>query len=680
MSRVEEDRKEDTGDIENVSLVSLEERFYSFIKGFKDSSGVRVYERRLFVMGYQSPEPLIIDFYDLYDYDDELARRLIEKPMPLLETFRGVAYRNKIHVKHLPVVTPIRDIDTEKISHLIMVQGIAVKAGQETSKIYKAAYKCTGCGAVDVTEQKYQYLTKPVAGCDCKVKSKTWRFDLEGSEFRDNQRIWVQESPEQLPPGQIPDRLEVDLNMELVGTVKPGDRVQITGCTHLKMRNPNSSKLELSRYLVANHVETTNRFIDLVGLTSEEIAEIKALSEDPHIMRRIVKSVAPSIYGHTNIKLAMILQQFGSDAIVKPDVRKRGDIHILLIGEPGCGKSQMLIYAALLSNRGIYSTGRGSTAAGLTATVLKEKGGEGYALEVGTLVIADTGHASLDEIEKMRDEDREAIHPAMEQQIIPINKGGINVILNARCSILAAANPKMGRYNPHVTIAENIDNLPITILNRFDLIFILKDTPDTDKDAATSEIILDLILDEPNLLTLKQLKQYIAYSKQINPQLTETVARYISDFYVKLRQQSKDDSANAIMINPRQLESIIRLTKAHSRAHLREKVTLKDADAAITLFKESMKQVGIDPTTGKYDIDLLETGIPKSLQNKLWALDDLVGNLQTKSEDGYVTYEALHAYLKDQWKMTDLEIKKLMKTAERDAIIYSPKPGLYKKA
>lgn len=667
------------GDTKPVFQLSLSEDFWKFVKGFKNGEGDRVYELRLNQIGYSSPEPLVIDFYDLYDYDEDLARHLIEHPVKSIEQFESVAHKNKVRIRHLAETTPIREIDTAKIARLIMVQGIVVKAGQETSKIHKAVYECSLCGELYEMDQKYQYLARPEDRCGCKGTAKKWVFALDQSSFIDNQRVWIQESPEQLPPGQIPERLEVDLNSELVGTVKPGDRVHITGYAHLKMKNPISTKLELSRFMIANYVETTNKYMDLVELTEGEIEQIKELAKDPYIMRRIVRSIAPSIYGHVTIKKAIALQQFGSDAVVKPDIRKRGDIHILLIGDPGGGKSALLIYATILSNRGIYSVGRGSTAAGLTATVLKEKGGEGYTLEVGTLVIADTGHASLDELEKMRDEDREAIHPAMEQQIIPINKGGINLILNARCSILAAANPKLGRYNPHATIAENINNLPITILNRFDLIFIMRDTPDEEKDAATSEIILDLMVDEPNLLTLKQLKQYIAYSKQIKPKLTEKVARHISDFYVKLRQQSKGDIEAAIMITPRQLESIIRLTKAHARAHLREEVIQEDADAAIDLFRESMKQVGIDPATGKYDIDLLESGIPRSLQKKLWTLIDIVGKFQKSSTDNTVSEEVLFEYLRDNWKMTDLKIKELVRTAERDGVIFSPLPGFYKK-
>lgn len=1013
------------GDAKTKIQVSLGEDFWKFVKGFKNGEGDRVYELRLNQIGYSSPEPLVIDFYDLYDYDEELARHLLVHPVKSIEQFESVAHKNKVRIRHLAETTPIREIDTAKIARLIMVQGIVVKAGQETSKIHKAVYECSLCGESYEMDQKYQYLARPEDRCGCKGTAKKWVFALDQSSFIDNQRVWIQESPEQLPPGQIPERLEVDLNSELVGTVKPGDRVHITGYAHLKMKNPISTKLELSRFMIANYVETTNKYMDLVELTEGEIKQIKELAKDPYIMRRIVRSIAPSIYGHVTIKKAIALQQFGSDAVIKPDIRKRGDIHILLIGDPGGGKSQLLLYATILSNRGIYSTGRGSTAAGLTATVLKEKGGEGYTLEVGTLIIADTGHASLDELEKMRDEDREAIHPAMEQQCydestevltlngwkpikqiekddliatlndgiellyekptafqsywykgkmlhvsdskrvdllvtpdhnlyvnlykranewlgydltlakevhgkrmkfrrnaqwkgtdsdvfvlpsinkkinqfktvatkpveidmndwlsflgyyiaegsstyhtvtitqrdikkssviaetlkrlpfnfrkygdhfkvsdvrlssylkplgkaheksippefkqlpseklqilidammlgdghytptsagyttvsrkladdfqeillktgvsgtitehetvgtrgaygirrhnrlvvsiinknqpqvnyppsrgkgaahtkwvehegyvycltvpnhiiyvrrngkpvwcgncIPINKGGINLILNARCSILAAANPKLGRYNPHVTVAENINNLPITILNRFDLIFIMRDTPDEEKDAATSEIILDLMVDEPNLLTLKQLKQYIAYSKQIKPKLTEKVARHISDFYVKLRQQSKGDIEAAIMITPRQLESIIRLTKAHARAHLREEVTLEDANAAIDLFRESMKQVGIDPETGKYDIDLLESGIPRSLQKKLWTLIDIVGKFQKSSTDNTVSEEVLFEYLRDNWKMTDLKIKELVRTAERDGVIFSPLPGFYKK-
>lgn len=597
--------------------------------------------------------------------------------MHALTHFEIATHKTRIHIKHLPVFTQIRDIDTEKLGRLIMVQGVVVKSGQETSKITEAVFECSGCGELIVVKQRFQFLTTPEASCGCKLRSKSWRLKLDECKYKDNQRIWLQESPEQLPPGQIPVRFEVDLNNELVGSVKPGDRVQITGYVKIKMDTPKSSKLELTRFFVANHIEDMHKYVDLIGLTEKEVEEMKELSQDPFIMHRIVRSIAPSIYGHTHIKKAIALQQFGSDPTQKSDIRKRGDSHILLIGDPGSGKSQLLIYAAQLSSRGVYSSGMGSTAAGLTATVVKDKG-EGYALEVGTLVIADTGLAAIDEIEKMRDEDRVAIHPAMEQQIIPIAKGGINTILNARCSILAAGNPKLGRYNPYVTVAENIGNLPITLLNRFDLIFIMKDTPDERTDEATSETILELMAEAPNLLTQKQLKQYISYSKQFKPKMTKDVARYLSDFYVKLRQQSKGDNAGAIMITPRQLESIIRLTKAHARAHLRDEVTQEDAEEAIQLFNRTMEDVGIDPATGKYDVDLIESGTPKSMQDRLWTIVEIVHALQKESPDGAVLETTLFDYLKDAWKINELEIKKLIRTAIRDGVIFSPRPSFYK--
>lgn len=654
----------------------MTEVFSDFIKNFKKENGDRPYEQQLNALGYSNPKPLIVDFYDLYNYDEDLARELIENPTFVLQNFK-VQCSNRVGVRNLAIATSIRDIATENLGKFIMINGIAVKAGQKTSKITSAAFRCTACEETMLLEQKNQFLKNPKQCASCQSRSGL-EIDYTKSEFIDHQVIEAQEPPDQLPPGETPCRLEVVLQGNLTGNVKPGDRVQITGILFVKMSRPGSPKLELTRYLVANHVETDNQNHFLREITPQQIEETKLLAKDPFIMTRLTRSFAPSIYGHHHIKKALVLQQFGSVAIVKPDVRKRGDIHVLLVGDPGCGKSQLLIYAAKLSHRGIYTVGRGSTAAGLTVSVIREKDGGGFTLEVGALVIADTGHCSMDEIEKMRSEDRDAIHPAMEQQIVPVAKGGINTTLNARCSILAAGNPVLGRYNTYQTIAQNISNLPITLLSRFDLIFIMRDNPDEEKDAATSDVVLDIATDTSNLLSLEQLKNYIAVSKTIKPLLTQEVAEHLKEYYVTVRQASVEGGeASAVSITVRQLESLIRLTKAHARAHLREEATLEDADVAIDLFTESMHQVGIDPETGQMDIDMVELGKPRSMQAKLGVVLKVVSAIERI--EGAAEEDQVKTVLLEDHGIGNAEARKLIGVCHRDGTIYSPRPGFLKR-
>jgi replicative DNA helicase Mcm len=326
------------------------------------------------------------------------------------------------------------------------------------------------------------------------------------------------------------------------------------------------------------------------------------------------------------------------------------------------------------------TTGRGSTAAGLTAAVVKEGGTGNFILEAGALVLSDQGVCCIDEIDKMREEDRGAIHPAMEQQIVAIAKGGIVATLNARTSILAAANPTLGRYNPYQTIGQNI-NLPITILSRFDVIFVLKDIPDAEKDATMAEHILGLHRSAGSTITSpidpELFRKYISYAKtRVRPILNEDVITRFKEFYVKMRTASMEGGeASAVSITARQLESLVRLAEARAKAHLRSEVTKEDAEAVITLMQSSLEQVGIDVTTGQIDIYILYTGKPRSLQTQLQKVLAKIAELErtgpVKDDD---LYEAL---AEDGINRSDAA--KLISTLMRDGTIFSPRPGTYRR-
>jgi replicative DNA helicase Mcm len=365
-----------------------------------------------------------------------------------------------------------------------------------------------------------------------------------------------------------------------------------------------------------------------------------------------------------------------------PDVNIRGDINVLLVGDPGTGKSQLLQYASKVAPRGLYTTGRGSTAAGLTAAVVKEGGTGNFILEAGALVLGDKGICCIDEMDKMRDEDRGAIHPAMEQQVVSIAKGGIVATLNARTSILAAANPTLGRYNPYQTIAQNM-NLPVTILSRFDLIFVLRDLPELEKDSRMAEHILRLHMAAGTPVSTSigsdLLRKYISYSKRIRPVMTEEVVEGFRDFYVKMRTASMEGGeASAISITARQLESLVRLAEARARVHLREEVTVEDAAAAIALMQRSLEQVGIDVTTGELDIDILYTGKPRSLQMQLQRVLGVISEMERIT--GVVKDDDLFDSLIEDHGISRTEAARLIGVLMRDGTIYSPRPGYYKRA
>jgi len=342
-------------------------------------------------------------------------------------------------------------------------------------------------------------------------------------------------------------------------------------------------------------------------------------------------------------------------------------------------KSQLLQYVARIAPRGLYTSGRGTTAAGLTAAVLREKTG-GMVLEAGALVLADKGVAAIDEIDKMRPDDRVAIHEAMEQHTVSVAKGGIVATLNARASVLAAANPALGRYDPYRNITENI-NLPVTILSRFDLLFIMKDVPDADLDSKMSEHILALhrmrSTPEESPIPPDLFRKYISYSRRIEPLMSEEASDELRDFYLKMRSSSAG-AESPIAITPRQLEALVRVSEARARAFLRPKVSVEDARAAIRLTTVSLQDVGIDTSTGKVDIDVIMTGKPKSVRDKMAFVIDCVAVME--KETGVVEEKALYETLSKKIDISEEEARRIVGQLIREGVLYSPKTGTVRRA
>ena len=523
-----------------------------------------------------------------------------------------------------------------------------------------------------------QNLQTPEKCLECGSR-KNFKILTSKSEYVNSQRITVQERPEQLPSGQLPRQLNIDVRDDLVDTARPGDRITVIGTLDLiRVQTRGGTARNFTFTLIANNIELIDREINF-ELTPEDEQKIKEISQDPWVFKRMLQSIAPSIYGLPEIKEAILYLLFGGVAKELTDMRIRGDINVLLLGDPGTGKSQLLHFTSKTAPRGILTTGRGSTAAGLTAAVVKEGGVGGFILEAGALVLADKGVCCIDEMDKMRDEDRGAIHPAMEQQIVSIAKGGIVATLNARTSILAAANPTLGRYNPYQTVHQNI-NLPVTLLSRFDLIFILRDIPNKEKDQRMARHILNLHLTagspEKSPLNDDMLRKYISVAKRLTPHITEEVVDHFERFYVKMRAASLEGGeASAISITARQLESLIRMAEARARVHLREEVTVEDAEAVISLMQKSLEQVGIDVETGEFDIDVLYSGKPRSLQMQLQNVLNLI--VDCDRTQGFITDDDLYDTLSSDHGISRTEVARLIGVLMRDGTIYSPRPGTY---
>ncbi len=648
-----------------LSPEEIQERFIKFLTAFSipDKDGIPIfkYQNELKKIAFNDEtNSLVIDFEDLAFEDPDLAELIHEDPQGIIkileETLKSRLRdinpnikeerlnRIRLRLRNIGRPVKIRELfSSNLINRLVRFYGIIVKATKVKHILRRAKFQCMKCGTIFTQEFEFEFEKPkqcPNPHCDNTSKFKLIRDTMEFEEY---QELTVQELPEELPPGQLPQGIVVILRGDLTGKVRPGDRVKIYGIVRVfpDTRLSEGKKPLFDTYIEALYVESELTEIGELKLTEEDKRRILELKDDPELEKKIYQSIAPAIYGQEIIKKAIAALLFGGVRKEYPDGTKvRGDIHILLIGDPGIGKSQMLKYVAQIAPRGIYATGKGTTTAGLTAAVVKTQ--DGWALEAGVLVLADKGIACIDEFDKMKAEDRRALHEAMEQQTVSIAKAGIVATLNARASILAAANPKFGRYLINRDLADNID-LPPSLLSRFDLIFIMIDEPDAEKDLAEAEYILGLHAREIKPtppIPIDLFRKYIQYAREhVFPKLTPEASRKLKEFYMKMRLVGKTEKEEAIGVTPiaitkRQLEALVRLAEAHARMLLKDKVDESDAEFAIELMRESLRQVARDPLTGEIDVTTITTGRSTSRRGKYMAVLDLIKELQEEYPDG----------------------------------------------
>ncbi len=668
-----------------------QQRFEDFFKQQK-------YRERISQLSVSNSTALTLDFDDLMVFDMELARNIVERPDDYFEHVNAAAYtqletedseyaqkleRITVRFRSLPESTHLRMLGAANIGRLVMVEGIIVRATPVQPQVMRAAFKCKRCETPSYSEQSGPFLKAPLRCTNPTCQSKgPFDFLQEESTFVDYQQVRIQERPEDLPPGQLPRTLNVKLiSRDLVDKARPGDHVAITGIVRAEAPVfPAAGKLRVFRlHLDANFLDIESKEPETGLISPEEEKKILELARDPWVHRNIMRSIAPSIYGYETIKEAIMYIVFGGVPKHLADISIRGELNILLVGDPGTAKSQLLQYIAAIAPRGLYTSGRGTTAAGLTAAVLREKGG-GMTLEAGALVLADKGVACIDEIDKMRPEDRVAIHEAMEQHTVSVAKGGIVATLNARTAILAAANPSLGRYDAYKTVTENI-NLPVTILSRFDLIFVLKDVPEKDLDEKMSAHILEIhrkgLVPLETPISSDLLRKYISYAKNVKPVLTDDALERLKTFYLEMREVTEKIEGSPIAITARQLESLVRLAEARARIALRKEITAEDAEAAIVIMNKSLEEVGIDVSTHMRDIDIIMVGKPKSMQDKLRIIMDEI--VELSKEAGMVEKKLLLETLASKYKIESPEAQKLIGRLVRDGTVYERRPGFLSK-
>ena len=627
---------------------------------------------------------LTVNYEDLEMFDPDLADLLIEKPDEVIAASQK-AIKNidplmkdaelNIRFENLNNNIPLSDLLSKYIGNFVSADGIVRKTDEIRPRIETGVFECRGCMRLHEVEQTSgNHIMEPSLCSECGGRS--FRLLQEESKYIDTQSARMQEPLENLSGGTEPKQMLMVLEDDLVDELNPGDKVRITG-TLKTFREERSGKFK--NYIYVNHIEPLEQEFEELELSEEDEAKILELSKDPHIHDKIINSTAPSIRGYREVKEAIALQLFGGAVKELEDgTRLRGDIHILIVGDPGIGKSQILKYVSKLAPRSVYTSGKGTSGAGLTAAAVRDELG-GWSLEAGALVLGDQGNVCVDELDKMRSEDRSALHEALEQQTVSIAKAGIMATLNTRCSVLAAANPKFGRFDRYKSVADQID-LPSPILSRFDLTFVIEDRPNVEKDRALAQHILKIHQSsnvdyeiEPELL-----RKYIAYArKNINPKLTDEATKVLEEFYVSVRSGGVEEDT-PVPITARQLEAIIRLAEASAKLQLKDKVEASDAHRAIALQRKTLEKIGLDPETGKIDIDKVEGRTPTSDRERMNKVIREIEDLEEEFENVPVT--VLKENLAEKYDISEEKAESILKQLKGKGIIYEPHNGVVKKS
>jgi len=606
-------------------------RFKNFLRTYVDSRGHNLYREKIRTMCEENRASFEVDYNILASECQVLAYFLPEAPTEVLEIFdeaaknvvlsmfpRYEAIAKEIHVRitDLPLVEELRSLRQLHLNQLIRTSGVVTASTGVLPQLSLIKYDCDKCGYVlGPFVQSQNQETKPGVCPQCQSRGP-FSVNMEETLYKNFQRITIQESPGKVPAGRLPRSKDAILLGDLCDSCRPGDEIELTGVytnNYDGSLNTAQGFPVFATVIMANHVLRKDESNATKSMTDEDIKAIVALSKDERIGERIVASIGPSIFGHEDIKRGLAMALFGGQAKDKSEKHKvRGDINVLLCGDPGTAKSQFLKYVEKIAPRAVFTTGQGASAVGLTAYVQRSPVTKEWTLEAGALVLADKGVCLIDEFDKMNDQDRTSIHEAMEQQTISISKAGIVTSLKARCAVIAAANPIGGRYDPSMTFSENVD-LTEPILSRFDVLCVVRDTVDPvgdehlarfvvgshmrnhplaeEVDCERMENIEKRLASATNLSGVEKipqdlLKKYILYARErTHPKLHAMDQDKVAKMYSDLRRESM--ATGSIPITVRHIESMIRIAEAHAKMHLREFVRDDDVNMAIRVMLES---------------------------------------------------------------------------------------------
>ncbi|KKK15321.1 hypothetical protein P175DRAFT_0476751 [Aspergillus ochraceoroseus IBT 24754] len=641
-------------------LRSIYREFKAFLTEFTDPTGSSVYGNKIKTLGEVNSASLEVSYTHLSSTKAVLGYFLANEPTEVLKVFDQVALdvtlfhypqyhdiHNEIHVRitDLPIVYTLRQLRQSHLNCLVRVSGVVTRRTGVFPQLKYVMFICQKCNITLGPFQQESSSEVKISYCqNCQSKGP-FTVNSEKTVYRNYQKLTLQESPGSVPAGRLPRQREVILLADLIDSAKPGDEIEVTGIYRnsydAQLNNKNGFPV-FATIIEANYVVKSHDQLAGFHLTEEDEREIRALSRDPDIVDKIVRSVAPSIYGHQDVKTAVALSLFGGvskEAQGKMSIR--GDINVLLLGDPGTAKSQILKYVEKTAHRAVFATGQGASAVGLTASVRRDPLTSEWTLEGGALVLADRGTCLIDEFDKMNDQDRTSIHEAMEQQTISISKAGIVTTLQARCAVVAAANPIGGRYNSSAPFSQNVQ-LTEPILSRFDILCVVRDLVDPSEDERLASFVVEShhranptkplkdetgklintdgervdeegyrVDEEGNRLALRPeeveareaantkeedekegeipqglLRKYILYAREhCHPKLYQIDQDKVARLFADMRRESLATGAYPITV--RHLEAIMRIAEAFCKMRLSEYCSAQDIDRAIAVTVDS---------------------------------------------------------------------------------------------
>ncbi|KAH7313812.1 DNA replication licensing factor mcm2 [Stachybotrys elegans] len=612
---------------------TIRREFKAFLTSYTDASGSSVYGNRIRTLGEVNAESLEVSYQHLSETKAILAYFLANAPSEMLKLFDQVAMdavllhypdyeriHSEIHVRFfdLPVHHTLRQLRQTHLNCLVRVSGVVTRRSGVFPQLKYVKFDCTKCGETMGPFQQESNVEVKITYCQNCQSRGPFTLNSEKTVYRNYQKLTLQESPGTVPAGRLPRSREVVLLWDLIDKAKPGEEIEVTGIYRnnydAQLNNRNGFPV-FATILEANNVVKAHDQLAGFRMTEEDEQEIRRLSRDPNIIDKIINSMAPSIYGHTDVKTAVALSLFGGVAkTTKGAHHVRGDINVLLLGDPGTAKSQVLKYVEKTAHRAVFATGQGASAVGLTASVRRDPLTSEWTLEGGALVLADRGTCLIDEFDKMNDQDRTSIHEAMEQQTISISKAGIVTTLHARCGIVAAANPIGGRYNSTIPFSANVD-LTEPILSRFDVLCVVRDTVEPEEDERLARFIVGshsrshpLPQDSEQAaaaaaaaaeeeeraegetkqgeIPQELLRKYILYARErCSPKLYHIDEDKVARLFADMRRESLATGAYPITV--RHLEAIIRTSEAFCRMRLSEYCSAQDIDRAIAVTVDS---------------------------------------------------------------------------------------------